>query len=693
MNQIASADVFLCKQTMDEKIEKETTEKKSFPWVGIGASAGGLDAFSRFISNIPTDSGMAYVLVQHLAPNHQSLLPSILQKKASIPVLEISDDLKVDPDHIYIIPPNKLLLAYDGKLKLEPRPEKKDGSVQPRNRSLNMPIDLFFSSLAEVHQAHAVGVVLSGTASDGTLGLKAIKEMGGITLVQDEESAEYNGMPRSAATSGYADFITSPEAMPGKIMQLTSIIDEGYKPLPSQEALNDIFRQILYLLRVRKSQDFTYYKQSTIRRRIYRRMALTGRESPEDYLKFLRDTTKEQDILYQDLLIPVTSFFRDSSVFENLCETMFPDLMKNKQAGNSVRVWVAGCSTGEEAYTIAICLKDYMVSQNLHNKVQIFCTDISEPAIAKARSGIFKPLEILNVPPKYLKEYFTKTGNDYQVCKSIRDLCIFAVHSFIKDPPFSKLDFISCRNVLIYMEPFLQKKAMMTFHYGLLPHGYLLLGKSETANSVPGLFSLLSSATHGNDRIYTKNDVVSKYIYGTSPISEYESPEKKLAFTAPKNDQEFHKSVDELLLSKFSPPGVVINEAMDIVQFRGITAPYLQQASGKPSHNLLKLAKDSLAFELRNIIHKVKTEHSTVHSEGIPLEINGENQVISLEGMMLEDSMQPHYLILFHQHESSQGKSTENYCTYRSIIAGRKRSADKPTGKRAGPMPEKICAV
>ena len=449
--------------------KSKTLSSNLFPVVGIGASAGGLDAFKKLLKAIPENSGMAYVLVQHLDPTHESLLPDLLQKVTTIPVLEITDDIKVQPDHIYIIPSNKMLLANDGILQLSPRSEK--GKHQR-----NLPIDLFFNSLAEVHQSYAIGVVLSGTASDGTLGLKTIKEQGGLTFAQDEESAAYDSMPHSAMMAGVVDFVLPPEKIPAKLVELTNSIykiAEEPHSIPGQDEA--AFKQILSLLRIRKGTDFTYYKQTTIRRRILRRIALHKNSQPATYLKFLRENIGEQDALYQDLLIRVTSFFRDPKVFNNLCESVFPNILKNKIMGEPIRVWVAGCSTGEEAYSIAICLKEFLGGKN--EKVQIFATDISEPAIEKARAGIYSKSEVEGATTHRLQEFFTRTHGSYQVNKQVRDMCVFAVHSFLKDPPFGKIDFVSCRNVLIYMEPYQQKKSINYISLCFKPKRVFIIGK------------------------------------------------------------------------------------------------------------------------------------------------------------------------------------------------------------------------
>ncbi len=592
-----------------------------FAVVGIGASAGGLDAFKKLLKAIPENSGMAYVLVQHLSPNHTSLLPEILQKVTHIPVVEITDVIKVEPNHIYIIPENKLLVANDGALQLIPRPAKKENII-------NLPIDLFFNSLAQVHQSHAIGVVLSGTGSDGTIGLKAIKDYGGITFAQDEESAAFEGMPHSAAQAAVVDFILPPEKIPEKIIELVSIINSKNpddENIPQKD--EEVFRQILSLLRIRKGTDFTYYKQTTIRRRILRRMAFNKNEEPSAYLKYVRENKNEQDLLYQDLLIPVTNFFRDPKSFEHLCETVFPGIIKNKPNNETIRFWVAGCSTGEEAYSIAICIREFLDGRS--DKVQIFATDISEPAIIKARAGIFSKTQMEGVSEQRLQEFFIKANGSYQVNKNIRDMCVFAVHNFLKDPPFGKLDFISCRNVLIYMEPYLQKKALTTFHYALNPESYLILGKSETTSSVADLFGVAIKS----DKLFLRKDVPGKFMVMASQRSEQTFRDNDNIPKTAIIRTDFQKTADDIMLSRFSPAGVVVNQTMDIVYYRGNTSNYLEQAPGKPTHNLLKLAKQGLPFELRNILHKAKKDKSTSVKENIPIEINGTHVRVTLEAI------------------------------------------------------------
>ena len=631
------------KDGANKEIDKTLTKSANlFPVVGIGASAGGLDAFKKLLKAIPEDSGMAYVLVQHLHPEHESFLTEILQRVTKIPVIEISDDIKVEPNHIYIIPSNKMLIANDGKLELSARPAKTPNK-------LNLPIDLFFESLAEIHQTHAIGVVLSGTGADGTLGLKAIKDNGGITIAQNMESADYDSMPAHAIQADVVDFILTPEEIPQKLLDIVpqiNLSDEELKNLSQQD--EDVFKQILSLLRIRKGTDFTYYKQTTIRRRILRRMAINKNEQHAVYYKFLKGNKPEQDLLYQDLLIPVTTFFRDSKVFDSLCQTVLPTIVKNKSATAPIRLWVTACSTGQEAYSMAMCLKEYL--SNNSEQVQIFATDISVPAIAKARSGIYTKDEVAELSPQRLQDFFTKTESGYMVNKEIREMCIFAVHNFLKDPPFGKIDFVSCRNVLIYMEPYLQKKALTTFHYSLNPKGFLLLGKSETSSSVPDLFLAVGK----NEKIFTRKDAPGSFMHVATQRREQNlneinsNPSKEIMQT------DFQKTADEIMLSKYTPAGVVVNDAMDIVHFRGNTNIYLEQSPGKPTHNLLKMAKNGLAFELRNIIHKAKKENTAVTKDNIPLQINGSQRIITIEAMPLPNVVEPHFLILFHGNEFSQ---------------------------------------
>ena len=623
---------------MAKSRNKKSTDPPSsnaFPVVGVGASAGGLETFKRLIKAIPESGGMAFILVQHLEPTHESMLPEILQKSTLIPVTEITDNVHVQPNHIYIIPSNKLLTAYDGRLKLKPRPKNKKA----------MPVDLFFKSLAEVHGAHAIGVVLSGTASDGTLGLRAIKERGGLTFAQDRGSAAFLGMPQSAIDAGVVDFVLPPEEIP---LQIAKSSGGGFQSAPAETDQDHpdqegAFRQLLMLLRLRKGTDFTYYKQTTIRRRIERRMGLNKIKTITAYLDFFKETPEELDLLYQDFLIPVTGFFRDPATYETVRESLLPLLFAGKEDGTPIRIWIAGCSTGQETYSMAICLNEYIGPRADSFRIQIFSTDVSEKSIATARKGIYSKADVSGLSPERLEKYFEKIAGSYHVNKSIREMCVFAHHNFLKSPPFARMDLISCRNVLIYMEPFLQKRALSTFHYALKENGYLLLGHSETTAPAMDLFVPFDR----KEKIYTRKSGQGKFLPVSSGRAEYATTGAEKAIRKEPGRDDFQKSADNLLLSRFSPPGVVVNDQLDIVEFRGPTNGWLQPAPGKPSLNILKLTKDGLAFELRNALHKARTSKQPQISENISLTATGKQRWITLEVHPLLNTAEPHFLILF----------------------------------------------
>jgi two-component system, chemotaxis family, CheB/CheR fusion protein len=630
------------------KFSKNTSKvisKNLFPVVGIGASAGGLEAFKKLIKAIPLESGMAFILVQHLHPEHNSTLPEILQRETAIPVQEVTDNIKVKPNHIYIIPSNKILVANDGVLQLSARPKDQK----------NMPIDIFFSSLAEVHQAHSIGIVLSGTGADGTSGLRKIKDQGGITFAQEPASAAYDDMPLSAIKAEVTDFILSPEKMPSQLMQMSGTIEKLELNDPDggdHKKEEACFRQILSLIRLRFGADFMYYKQTTIRRRILRRIAILKLQQISDYLKYLQQTKDEQNVLFYDLLIPVTSFFRDPRTFEHLSELVFPEITKEKTSANPLRVWIAGCSTGEEAYSMAIALYEFLSDKISSVKIQIFATDLSENAITKARAGMYSLRQMEGVSDQRLHQFFYKTDWHYHIKKIIRDMCVFATHNFLKDPPFAKMDFISCRNVLIYMEPFLQKKAFSTFHYSLNEKGFLLLGKSESTGNASEYFSPIGI----KEKLFTRKSTPGRFVNSTSSRKEELIKDRDYGLRSnERKKDDFQKNADEIILSKYGPAGVIVNEEFDIVQFRGLTGDYLEPAPGKATLNVLKMAKEGLSFELRNALHKVKSTNKSFSKEGIPL--LGGQKLVCIEVIGLPDTIDPHYLILFtNQVEVLEGK-------------------------------------
>jgi two-component system CheB/CheR fusion protein len=632
-----------------------------FPVVGVGASAGGLEAFRELVKAIPEDSGMAYILVQHLAPQHESMLTQILQKETAVPVVEVTDNIKVAPDHIYIIPSNRLLTANDGILQLEPL---------VKGEKLNT-IDVFFTTLAEVHQQYAIGVVLSGTGSDGTIGLKTIKDQGGITFAQDEASATYFAMPKSAMDADVVDYVLSPQEIPRQLKELArsaNLIPSDFT-VPEDLKEEATFRQVLHLLRAKKGVDFTYYKQSTIRRRILRRKALNRIETLKAYQEHLFENKGEQDALFRDILIPVTAFFRDTKVFAALCETVFPSLFKEKTSSEPIRIWIAGCSTGEEAYSMAICVHEYFGDKAHAGTIQIFATDLSEIAIAKARSGIYDKRDMAGISESRLKQFFTKLDGSYQVAKAIREMCVFACHNFLKDPPFVKMDLISCRNVLIYMEPFLQKKAFATFHYALNNNGLLFLGRSESLGSLSQQFHPLN----GQDKFYKRNALAGKYMPATTESVETALKRKDDSFkTGEGKKDDFKKAADDALLAKYATVGVVVNEQFDIIQFRGATGMYLEAPPGNATHALLKMAREGLSFELRNALYKAKANNTAVRKEGISMGLG--RQKADIEVIPLQKTIEPYFLVLFS--ESQQGKEAV-------LLKGkRKKSPEEETSSK-----------
>ena len=572
--------------------QQSDVAEQTFPVVGVGASAGGLGAFTKLLKNLPADTGMAFVLVQHLDPKHVSLLPELLARATAMPVVEISDGTRIAPNHVYVMPPNYSLAMLHGVLHLMPRPDE---------YGKHLPIDDFLRSLADDRHSNAIGVILSGTASDGTLGMKAIKFEGGITFAQSEDSAEYDGMPHSAIAAGHVDFVLTPEEI-GK--ELVRIAHHPYLRVeetgPRGELVSeggDNLNKIFVLLRSRTGNDFTYYKHSTIRRRIKRRMVLHQLEKMEDYVKYLQKQPGELDALFQDMLINVTSFFRDPETFEALKQEVFPALVEKCSAEQPLRIWVPGCSTGEEVYSVAIALLEFLGDRASNIPIQIFASDIDDKAIDKARQGIYPESIRDDIAPGRLQRFFVKTPGGYQISKIIRDICVFAVQNVIKDPPFSRLDLICCRNLMIYLGAVLQKKVLHTFHYALRPGRFLMLGTSETIGSFADLFATVDKKS----KIYSKKSVAALPGYDfttlphavTMPAADQTRPERTPSAL------DLQHEAERLILTTYGPPGVIINQDMQILHFRGQTGPYIEPSPGSASLNLLKMARQDLVMELR----------------------------------------------------------------------------------------------
>src|SRR5665647_495146 len=621
------------------KVKQPVKQKKLFTLVGIGASAGGFEALLKLLKALPTDTGMVFVFVQHLAPTHESALTELLGKNTKIPVHEVQDNMHIVPNNLYVIPPNTNMTVTDGSLKLTPR-DKADRVYHP--------IDSFFSSLASAYQSNAIGIVLSGTATDGTLGLKAIKAEGGITMAQDE-TAKYQGMPHSAIDAGIVDLILPPD---GIAKELARISKHPFAKVPAKkEELppGDALKKIFFLLRKSFGVDFTYYKQTTIRRRIMRRMVLARFTQLEEYVTYLQENTSEVEVLYQDLLINVTSFFREPASLKALTNKILPTLLNTRKPTDPIRIWVAGCSTGEEAYSFAIVLLEYLDNKSLTTPIQIFATDINAKVIEQARTGIYTKSALTKVSPQRLKRFFTKTDGSYQINKSLRAMCVFASHNLLKDPPFSRCDLISCQNVLIYLEPILQKKALATFYFGLKPEGFLLLGKSETVGEARELFA----QTYKERKFYTKKAGSTRqnldFVVETPPPDTPridQVVEREPGGQA--NEIDIEKEADILLLSRYVPASVIIDSDLEILQFRGAAGDYLQPSSGRASLNLLKMVNYDLEFELRSVIYQAKKQRRPVQKERLQIKINGAMRTIDLEVVpMKSKTTAPYFLILF----------------------------------------------
>jgi two-component system CheB/CheR fusion protein len=632
MNINKKNSVALKKNTLDKKIK---TDKKGvpFPVAAIGASAGGLEAIRKFLNKLPHDTGIGYVIIQHLSPDHESILPELLERETKMPVHQVKNGMAVNVDNIYVIPPDTYMSIVDGHLTLSPRKNK---------GGIFLPIDFFFKNLALVYQNKAIGILLSGTGSDGTAGVKDIKGEGGITFAQDS-SAAFKGMPQSAIDSGFVDFILPA----GEIAkELDDILKLPYLSLPVKEIAPENegeFRKILVLLHNRKGIDFSLYKQATINRRVMRRMTLNRKKSLEDYLQTLRENESELNQLYQDLLISVTAFFRDPSVYKALTKKILPALFKDRPSNLGLKIWITACATGEEAFSFAIAISEYMSEKGIEVPFQLFATDLNPRSIEKARQGLYTTGSLENISPEHLIKYFHKIDGHYQVAKSLRDSCVFATHNLLTDPPFSKIDILSCQNVMIYFEPKAQKKILKAFHYALKPTGYLILGKSETAGSSSEIFAQADKEL----KIYTPKDranaVDFDFSFPPSSIFTEKYPEADKLDKAKGNEWNVEKEMDKLLLSEYVPASVVVNNDLQIIRFHGPTSKYLQPTYGKASLQLLNMVRDDLVFELRTLIHKAKGDRLPAKKNGIHLNKDG-GDVVNLEVVPLSSGF---LLILF----------------------------------------------
>jgi two-component system CheB/CheR fusion protein len=627
---------------------------RAIPVVGIGASAGGLEAFGDLLSHLPTDTGMAFVLVQHLDPKHESALTKLLARKTSLPVAEVTQNLRVQPDNVYVIPPDTKLSIEEGVLKLEPR-----GTKAGPARS----IDQFFQSLALDCRERAIGVVLSGTANDGTVGLEAIKAEGGVSFAQDE-SAKYDSMPRSAIAAGCVDFVLPPEKIAAELARIArhplvtlAPVDDDPpdaapdgRPEPKRttpDADAEDLRRILLLLRDHRDVDFSLYKSSTIQRRVARRLVINRHETLADYATFLKGNPKELDALYADVLINVTSFFRNPEAFEALRRRIFPKLLAQRRRGEAVRVWVPGCSTGQEAYSLAMTFAEAVDDAPDAPKLQIFATDINEGMLDRARTGFYARSLVQNLSPERLRRFFVEEEGGYRLLKTLRDQVVFARQNVTSDPPFSRLDLITCRNLLIYLEPGLQKRILPAFHYALKPGGFLFLGASESV----GTFTDLFAPVEKKQKIFSRKAATTPPFRLALPGRGVSPAPTTTPAPGPPGGGELdaQREADRIAITQFAPAGVLVDAADRVVQFRGGTGAYLEPPRGKASFDLLKMARPGLLLPLRTAIGEARRRQQPVRREGIQLDGDGQTPALTLHVFPLRNLKEDYLLVVFEE--------------------------------------------
>jgi len=629
--------------TGTEAVKPRPTPPPAFPVVGIGASAGGLAAIEEFLAAMPADEplSMAFVLVQHLDPDHKSILLELVKRYTSMEVEWAKNGMVVRPGCAYVMPPNKDMALAGGRLVLT-EPEAP--------RGLRLPIDSFFRSLAADQHERAVCIVLSGTGSDGTLGVRAVKGEGGMAIAQSPESAAYDGMPQSAISTGMVDFVLAPKDMPE---QLIGYVDRAFKSLPSAAhpgvaAGPDYLLEVLHLLRDRTGHDFTHYKTSTLRRRVERRMAVTKLESMIDYVALVRHDTLEAETLFRELLIGVTNFFRDTPAFEALETEVLGKLVAAHVPGDPVRVWVPGCSTGEEAYSIAMLVQEQAASLKRNIGVQVFATDIDIDAIERARAGVYPASIAADVSPERLARFFVQDGPTYRVAKSVRDCLVFAKQDVTKDPPFSRVDLISCRNLLIYMDGDLQQKLMPLFHYALNPGGYLFLGSSETVGDAADLFAPVDKKW----KLFQRRESVTPRLLMPTTMPP-RGTRQDIGGRFPLEPVPLRIRVRDLaertLLEKHAPACAVINAEGDVLYIHGHTGRYLEPAPGEPTGSIYKMAREGLRLEISTGVRKVLTQNEPVRYERLRVK-SGDDIIrvnLVIEPMAGPDAVKGVMLVIF----------------------------------------------
>jgi two-component system CheB/CheR fusion protein len=609
--------------------------------VGIGASAGGFEACSALLKQLPADTGLAFVVVQHLDPTHDSMLPALLRRTTTISVTQAADGMEIKPNNVYVMPPNVEMSYRDGLLRLSPREPLRDG--------VRLPIDVFFRSLAESCRHRAIGVILSGTGSDGALGLETIKDEGGFTFAQDTQSAKFDGMPHSAFATGSVDFVLPPEGIAEELIKISKhpyakraevMAGEGGVKGPSTRNAKE---GIISALHKATGVDFSQYRASTIHRRILRRMAIHHLSDAEKYRRFLEKTPREVELLCDEMIPRVTSFFRDPDVFVSLQKFVFAKIPAAGAGSTTYRIWVPGCSSGEEVYAIAICLLEFCENSNINFPIQIFGTDLSAIAIQKARQGVYPDRIREDVSPERLKRYFVRRDGGYQISSVIREMCVFATHDLTSDPPYSKLDLISCRNVLIYLDS-VQARIIPMFHYALKPSGFLMLGLMETARRFSELFAPVDKTS----QIYSRKKASARQLasWGSARAAPRETTRGEHENW---DDAELQRKADHAVLAKYSPAGVIVNENWQVLQVRGRVSPYLEPAQGRMNAGIIGMAKRSgLSQDLAVALDRARKENATVRVDKIVL-LNEDVRLNLLVIPLRQKGDASAYLVLFEE--------------------------------------------
>ena len=595
--------------------------KAAFPIVGIGASAGGLEALEQFLKHVPAASGLAFVIIQHLDPTRKGVMSGLLQRATSMKVVQVKDRTVVRPDCVFVIPPNKDMSLLHGVLHL---------LAPEAPRGLRLPIDFFFRSLAQDQQEHSVGVILSGMGSDGTLGLRAIKEAAGVALVQEPATAKFDSMPRHAIAAGLADIVAPADELPGKILAWRQRAPQIARTEAALEArTQSALEKVVVLLRAHTGNDFSCYKRNTLYRRIERRMGLHQLSKMSAYVRYLQENSQELNLLFKELLIGVTSFFRDPAAWDQLRAQAIPALLADRPPGQPLRAWVPGCSTGEEAYSLAILLREALdeLKPRVNVPIQIFATDLDKDAIEKARQGVFPSNISADVSAARLKRFFTPEETGYRVRKELRELVIFAPQNLILEPPFTKLDILSCRNLLIYLTTDVQKKLIPLFHYSLNPGGILFQGSAETIGEFADLFTPLA----GKSRIFRRLESILRPEQIAFPSTFSSGPPAGAEVrSAAKPPASLQSLADQLVLQRYAPPAVLTNDTGDIFYVSGRTGNYLEPAAGKANWNLFAMAREGLRYELTRAFAAALRQTASVALHGLKVETNGRTQHVDV---------------------------------------------------------------